>query len=80
MITIKSSREIETMQRSGKITAKVLGDLMRVVKPGMTTKQLDALAEEGIREMGGVPAFMGDWVKLAIQVEALKDDKSAAAN
>jgi len=59
VITIKSSREIETMQRSGRITAKVLGDLIRAVKPGMTTKQLDALAEKGIREMGGVPTFMG---------------------
>jgi len=59
VITIKSSREIEMMQRSGRITAKVLGDLMRAVKPGVTTKQLDALAEKGIREMGGVPTFMG---------------------
>ena len=59
MITIRSSREIETMQRSGKITAKVLGDLMRAAKPGMTTKQLDTLAENGIRELGGVPTFMG---------------------
>ena len=59
MITIKSTREIETMQRSGRITAKVLGDLIRAAKPGMTTKQLDALAEKGIRGMGGVPTFMG---------------------
>lgn len=59
MISIKSAREIETMRRSGKITARVLGDLMRAVKPGMTTKQLDDIAERGIRGMGGVPTFMG---------------------
>jgi methionyl aminopeptidase len=59
MITIKSSREIDTMRRSGKITGKVLGDLVRAAKPGMTTKQLDELAEKGIRELGGVPTFQG---------------------
>lgn len=59
MISIKSAREIETMRRSGKITAKVLGDLMRAAKPGMTTKQLDEMAENGIRSMGGIPTFMG---------------------
>lgn len=59
MIAMKSDREIETMRRSGKITAKVLGDLMRAVKPGMTTGELDAMAERGIRAMGGVPTFMG---------------------
>jgi methionyl aminopeptidase len=56
---MKSSREIETMRRSGKITSKVLGDLMRAAKPGMTTGDLDAMAEQGIRELGGVPTFMG---------------------
>ncbi len=59
MISIKSAREIETMRRSGKITARVLGDLMRVAKPGMTTKELDDLAERGIRAMGGEPTFKG---------------------
>ena len=59
MITIKSPREIETMRRSGKITAKVLGDLMRVAAAGMTTRDLDDLAEKGIRSMGGVPTFKG---------------------
>jgi methionyl aminopeptidase len=59
MITIKSAREIETMRRSGKITAKVLGELMRAAKPGMTTRQLDQMAERGIRELGGEPTFKG---------------------
>ena len=59
MISIKSAREIETMRRSGKITAKVLGDLMRAAKPGMTTRELDEMAEKGIRALGGIPTFKG---------------------
>jgi len=59
MITLKSAREIETMRRSGKITSKVLTDLMKAVRPGVTTKFLDEMAERGIRELGGVPTFQG---------------------
>ena len=47
------------MRRSGKITAKVLGDLIRAAKPGITTRDLDELAEQGIRSMGGIPTFKG---------------------
>ena len=59
MVTLKSAREIQTMRRSGKITAKVLTDLMKAAKAGMTTGQLDEMAEKGIRELGGVPTFKG---------------------
>jgi methionyl aminopeptidase len=59
MITIKSAREIEIMRRSGKITAKTLSMLIRSVRAGMTTGEVDRLAEESIRSMGGVPTFVG---------------------
>jgi methionyl aminopeptidase len=59
MVTLKSAREIETMRRSGKITSKVLTDLMKAVRPGVTTKFLDEMAERGIRELGGIPTFKG---------------------
>ncbi len=59
MITLRSAREIEAMRRSGKITAKVLSDLMAAAKAGMTTADIDALAENGIRELGGEPTFKG---------------------
>ncbi len=59
MVTLKSPREIETMRRSGKITARVLTGLMKTARPGMTTGELDALAERGIREAGGTPTFKG---------------------
>ncbi len=47
------------MRRSGKITAKVLGDLMRAAAPGVTTGELDRLAESGIRALGAEPTFKG---------------------
>jgi methionyl aminopeptidase len=59
VIALKSAREIELMRRSGKITAKVLTDLMNAARAGMTTGELDAMAEKGIRELGGVPTFKG---------------------
>jgi methionyl aminopeptidase len=59
MVALKSAREIEVMRRSGKITAKVLTDLMKAARAGMTTGELDAMAEKGIRELGGVPTFKG---------------------
>jgi methionyl aminopeptidase len=59
MVALKSAREIETMRRSGKITARVLTDLMKTARAGMTTAELDAIAEKGIRDLGGVPTFKG---------------------
>jgi methionyl aminopeptidase len=59
MITIKSAREIELMRRSGKITAKTLSRLIEAARPGITTKELDQIAEESIRSMGGIPTFKG---------------------
>ena len=47
------------MRRSGKITAAVLTQLMQSARAGMTTKDLDEMAESGIRERGGVPTFQG---------------------
>jgi methionyl aminopeptidase len=59
MVTLKSPREIEAMRRSGDITARVLTELMQAVRPGIATRDLDALAERGIRAAGGVPTFKG---------------------
>jgi len=59
MVTLRSAREIEAMRRSGKVTAKVLTDIMHAVRPGVSTRDLDRIAEEGIRGLGGVPTFMG---------------------
>jgi methionyl aminopeptidase len=59
MITMKSAREIEIMRRGGKITARVLQQLLQTARPGMSTRELDRIAERGIREQGGVPTFKG---------------------
>jgi methionyl aminopeptidase len=56
---MKSVREIEIMRRSGKITSSVLTELLRSVKPGMTLREVDRMAERGIRERGGIPTFKG---------------------
>lgn len=59
MITLRSSREIEAIRRSGKITSAVLTDLMLKARAGMSTRELDRMAEQGIRERGGIPTFKG---------------------
>jgi methionyl aminopeptidase len=56
---VKSQREIALMRESGRIVAEVLALVGSHVRPGVTTRELDALAEEYIRSQGGVPAFKG---------------------
>ncbi|MGB3513692.1 MAG: type I methionyl aminopeptidase [Microcoleaceae cyanobacterium] len=58
-IEIKSEREIKTMRKSCKIVATVLKEIAEIVKPGMTTADLDSYAEKRIREMGATPSFKG---------------------
>jgi len=57
MITIKTEQEIAIMAESGKILATVLKELEKMVKPGVTTLELDRAAEALILSMGGRPAF-----------------------
>ena len=59
MIAIKSAREIEIMRRSGKVTGAVLSTLIKTAKAGMTLRELDLIAEKGIRERDAVPTFKG---------------------
>ena len=59
MIILKSKSEIEKMAVACRIVAEVLQELVRVVRPGLATLELDALAERGIRARGGIPAFKG---------------------
>lgn len=59
MIKVKSKEEIELMRESALIVSKTLGMLAKEVKPGVTTLQLDKLAEEFIREQGATPGFLG---------------------
>ena len=60
MITLKSAREIEIMARAGRIVAGTLALMREIVRPGMTTEDLDVAAEEFIRgHDGAVPSFKG---------------------
>ncbi|MEH2394616.1 MAG: type I methionyl aminopeptidase [Nostoc sp.] len=58
-IEIKSPREIEIMRQSATIVATVLKEISELVKPGMTTADLDTYAEKRIRQMGATPSFKG---------------------
>ena len=57
MINIRSLEEIEIMKEGGKITSKALKKVLEAVKPGVTTLQLDSIAEEIITGNGGYPSF-----------------------
>lgn len=59
MIHLKSREEIELMRESALIVSKTLGMLAAEVKPGVTTLQLDKLAEAFIRDHGAIPGFLG---------------------
>ena len=59
MITIKSAREIELMRRANVIVAEVLQELKKKVAPGVTTLELDELAEELTLKKKATPAFKG---------------------
>jgi methionyl aminopeptidase len=59
MIIRKSPQEIETMARAGNVVAATLEVLGENVRPGVTTKELDEIAEVFIRSQGGSPTFKG---------------------
>jgi methionyl aminopeptidase len=59
VITCRSAAEIERLARVNALVARVLSELMSAAGPGVTTRQLDELAERRIREAGAEPAFKG---------------------
>ena len=58
-VTLKSRSQIEQMRRAGRLVADVLDRLGEALRPGITTGDLDRIAEEMIRRSGGVPSFIG---------------------
>ena len=58
MITLKSPHEIELMRRAGKITAAARAYAGELVKPGVTTHEIDRAVEHFIRKQGAVPSFL----------------------
>jgi methionyl aminopeptidase len=59
MIVCRSVQEIDAMRRPNQLVARILAELAAAVAPGVTTEDLDALAEQRAREAGAEPAFKG---------------------
>ena len=59
MIILKTKEEIELMRESALIVSKTLGEVAKAIQPGVTTLELDKIAEEHIRDHGAIPGFLG---------------------
>ena len=59
MVTIKSKKEIELMKEACKVVALTYQELEKKIKPGMTTWELDEIAEKTMRSLGAIPAEKG---------------------
>ncbi len=59
MISLKSKHEIDLMKRSGQLVALALERIKEAAKPGVTTQELDRIAEDVIRKAGAIPSFKG---------------------
>ena len=59
MVTIKSKREIELMKEACRVVALTYEKLEKEIKPGMTTLELDQIAENTMRSLGAIPAEKG---------------------
>ena len=58
-IFLKTEDEIELMRQANQLVGKTLGELAKHIKPGVTTLQLDKIADEYIRDHGAIPTFKG---------------------
>ncbi len=59
MIYLKTDEEIELLRENNILVSETLAEVGRHIRPGVTTKELDRIAEEFIRSHGAVPAFLG---------------------
>ena len=58
MLYYKTNEEIELIRESSLLVAKTLAEVAKAIRPGITTLELDRIAEEFVRDHGGVPAFL----------------------
>lgn len=58
-IFLKTRDEIELMRSANLLVGRTLAEVAKVIKPGVSTKYLDSIAEEFIRDNGATPAFLG---------------------
>ena len=59
MIFLKTSDEIELLRQANLLVGKALAEVANIIEPGVTTRQLDKVAEEFIRDNGAIPTFKG---------------------
>lgn len=59
MALIKSTHEIASLRKGGQILSNALGEALKAVKPGVTMRELDQIAEKAIRKAGAEPSFLG---------------------
>lgn len=59
MIYLKTEDEIELLRRANLLVSQTLTEIAKVLRPGVTTRQLDTLAEQVIRDNGATPVFKG---------------------
>ena len=59
MIFLQTDDEIELLRQSNLLVGKTLAEVAKLIKPGVTTKELDRVAEEFIRDHGAIPTFKG---------------------
>jgi len=59
MIFLKTDDEIELLRQSNLLVGKTLAEVAKLIKPGVTTRELDKVAEEFIRDNGAIPTFKG---------------------
>jgi methionyl aminopeptidase len=59
VVILKSRDEIETMRQAGRVVARTLAAVKDAVRPGVSLRELDALAEDTIRAAGATPSFLG---------------------
>lgn len=59
MIYLKTEDEIEALRKANQLVAATLAEIAKIVQPGVTTREMDTLAEHFIRDNGAVPSFKG---------------------
>ncbi len=59
MVYLKTDEEVELLREANLLVGRTLAELAKVIEPGITTKQLDTLAETFIRDNGAIPTFKG---------------------
>ena len=59
MIFLKTDDEIELLRQSNLLVGRALAEVAKLIKPGVTTLELDRVAEEFIRDNGAIPTFKG---------------------